>query len=239
MQRYFIPKIESDDRVTFSKEDSYHIRKVMRMNKGDQVEIVVDSKVYHCIIESIDDLIIGKIVAEIPEDHEMQNSVVLVQSLVKEQKMDLILQKCTELGVSGVYPYQAERSIVKMTGREEKKIARWKTIVKEASEQSKRGQIPFVGEVLTLQDLVSLKGFDYKFLCTVNEREKSIKKVLSNLEKGATMIIVIGPEGGFSTLEEETLEAADFVPVSLGRTVLRTETAGMFFLSTIRYIEME
>lgn len=241
MQRYFLHKKETDGTVIFSENDSYHIQTVMRMNINDSVEVVIDSKVYHCVIISMEKVVIGKIVAETVEDHEMQNSVVLVQSLVKEQKMDWILQKSTELGVVGIYPYQAERSIVKVSAslKEEKKITRWKSIVKEASEQSKRNRIPFVGEVLSLKDLASLQGFDYKFLCTVRESEKSIKKVLSNLEKGVTMIIVVGPEGGFTTFEEETLESAGFVPISLGKTVLRTETAGMFFLSAVRYIEME
>lgn len=239
MQRYFVSRVEHDDIVVFSKGDSYHIQKVMRMQVDDMVEVIVDSKLYVCKIVSMKEFVTGKIIEEVIEERESDYSVVLVQSLVKEQKMDFILQKCTELGVAGVYPYQADRSIVRLQGKEEKKLERWRSIVKEASEQSKRLQVPFVGEVLDLNGLVSLDGFDYKFICTVNESEKSIKKVLLNLKKGDSLVIVIGPEGGFQDFEEKTLIDAGFIPVSLGKTVLRTETAGLFFLSAIRYIEME
>jgi len=239
MQRYFVEKMDDNHIVTLSDKDSYHIQKVMRMNIKDKIEVVLEKTVYICEIISIDKNVKAKICWELSEDNTLGYSVVLVQSLVKEQKMDMILQKCTELGVSGIYPYQAERSIVKAFGKESKKIERWNSITKEASEQSKQNKVPFVGNILSLQELCNLEGFDYKFLCTLNEKEKSLKKVLSNLKKGAKMIIVVGPEGGFTLHEEESLMNAGFHPISLGKSVLRTETAGMFFLSVIRYIDME
>lgn len=239
MQRYFVTKIENDQTVIFSQSDSYHMRKVMRMNVGESVEVVIDSVVYICEIISIEDLVTAKIVKTTSENNELDISVYLVQSLVKEQKMDYILQKATELGVSGIYPYQSERSVVKVSGKEQKKMDRWQSITKEASEQSKRNQIPSVFPVLSLKELASLEGFDHKFICTVNEKEKSLKKVLPNVKKSDKMIIVVGPEGGFSQYEETILMESGFIPISLGKSVLRTETAGLFFLSCVRYLDME
>lgn len=239
MQRYFVSKIESDKTVTFSENDSYHIQKVMRMEIGDMVEVVSNSKTYLVKLTSIKNLVEGKVEQEVEENNELNFQIYLVQSLVKEQKMDYILQKSTEIGVSGIYPFQAERSIVKANGKEEKKVARWQNIIKEASEQSKRTSIPKVENILSLRKLSSLEGFDYKFICTVNEKEQSLKKVLPTISKDSKILFVVGPEGGFEPKEEEVLMNQGFVPVSLGKSILRTETAGLFFLSVMRYIDME
>ncbi len=240
MQRYFVSKIEQNQTVIFSKSDSYHIQKVMRMEVGEQVEVVYGGQTYLVQLTSVQqEQVIGTIQEVILEDVELSYSVYLVQSLVKEQKMDFILQKSCELGVAGIYPFQAERSVVKVTGKEEKKLLRWQNILKEASEQSKRSKIPFIEKVLSLQELLLLEEFDYKFICTVNEKEQSLKKVLSSLPKNRRVLFVVGPEGGFSEREEEALMKKGFVPISLGKSVLRTETAGLFFLSVMRYIDME
>ena len=158
--------------------------------------------------------------------------------LVKEQKMDYILQKATELGVKEIIPVDTERSIVKMDKKEGKKLERWNKITKEASEQSKRNYIPQVQPVMTIKELSKLEGFDIKLLCTVRENTKNIKNVLSNAKEGAKMIIVVGPEGGFTIKEEEQLIEQGFQTVSLGKSVLRTETASLFFLSAVRYHNM-
>lgn len=238
MQRYFSDNCLNNI-FTLSKEDSYHITKVMRFKIGEKIEIVYNNKTCISEIISLEPNVTARIIDEIIEDTEISYNVTLVQSLVKEQKMDYILQKMTELGVNKIIPYQAERSIVKLNDKVNKKIDRWQTIIKEASEQSKRTVIPTVTSVFSLKELEEIEGYDYKFIATVNEKQQNLKKVLSKVKKGATMIIVVGPEGGFTCLEEDRLMKKGFIPISLGKSVLRTETAGLFFMSVVRFIDME
>ena len=237
MQRYFITE-KQNNQVTFSKEDNYHIKTVMRMSLKDKVEVVLDEKVYEVELVSIEPEVIGEIVEEIEYQSELKTKVTLVQSLVKEQKMDYILQKATELGVEKIIPYQAERSIIKIEKNEAKKVERWNRIVKEASEQSKINNIPKVYESITLKQLLELENYDVKMICSLRENSQSLKKILSNYKNDVTMLFVIGPEGGFTEEEEKKLIEHGFVCVSLGDSVLRTETAGLFIMSAIRYHNM-
>lgn len=238
MQRYFAHE-KNNNQFILSDNDTYHIKKVMRMNLGDKIEIVYNTTTYICEIIGLNPNVEARIVKELLERNELNYTVTIVQSLVKEQKMDYILQKTTELGVSKVIPYQAERSLIKLEGKQDKKIERWKSIVKEAAEQSKRACIPIVEETIKLSDLASLPGYDLKFLCTVNETSQNIKKLLSNLSGSVKILFVIGPEGGFTKKEETTLLENGFISISLGDSVLRTETASTFIMSVIRYIDME
>lgn len=237
MQRYFYEKI--DKKLLLNKEDSYHIVKVMRKDLGEKIEIVSDKKVYVTEIISItNDLVTVEVIEEKETDNELKCEVVIAQALVKEQKMDYILQKATELGVSEIIPLETIRSIVKLNKKEDKKIIRWQNIVKEASEQSKRNVIPKISGVTSIKRLTELDNFKYKLLCTVNEASRSIKTVLSNIKDSDRILIVIGPEGGFDPKEEAYLIDSGFTSISLGDRVLRTETASSFVLSCINYILM-
>lgn len=238
MQRYFSDKIEGNT-VVLSKDDSYHIKRVMRMKLNDKIE-VVSKKV--CYIARVIDLdqnqVKAEIVSKLENDFYASIQVTLVQSLVKEQKMDFIIQKATELGVFEIIPFKASRSVVKINEKESKKIERWQKIAKEASEQSKRLEIPVINKIITLNDLVNLDDYDIKILCTVRENNKNIKNVLSNIKTSDKMLVVVGPEGGFTESEEEKMIENGFLAVSLGDTVLRTETVALFIMSIIRYHDM-
>ena len=237
MQRYFVEK--NDDNIfILSNDDSYHITKVMRKDIGDKIEIVCDSKVYVSEIIELKPVVKAKMIEEVLTDSELFCQVTIVQSLVKEQKMDYILQKTTELGVSEIIPYEASRSLIKIDHKQDKKIDRWQKIMKEASEQSKRTHIPKICSSINLSNLVKLSDYDMKFLCTVNETSQNLKKLLSKDLIDAKILFVIGPEGGFTPEEEQTLMDNDFIPVSLGSSVLRTETASVFIMSVIRYLDM-
>lgn len=238
MQRYFV-KSMNNNQFILSENDTYHIKRVMRMHVGEKVEIVYNQSTYLCEIIELEPFVIVKIIEELKENNELSMEVAIVQSLVKEQKMDYILQKTTELGVTTIIPYQAERSLIKLQGKIDKKIERWQNIVKEASEQSKRNYVPKIEKIINLNNLVNLKNYDLKFLCTINETSQNIKKILSNLPKSVKILFVIGPEGGFTEKEEATLLANGFTSLSLGTSVLRTETASTFIMSVIRYIDME
>lgn len=238
MQRYFSKKIENN-RFTLTEEDTYHITKVMRMVKDDKIEVVYQENTYICKIFSLSPLVEAEIVEEIKNNQELKTQVTIVQSLVKEQKMDYILQKTSELGVDKIIPYCASRSVIKINEKKDKKVERWKSILKEAAEQSKRIKIPEITNPINLSNLVKLSDYDIKFLCTVNESSQNLKKVLSNMVSGAKILFVIGPEGGFTPEEEKVMMENGFISISLGNSVLRTETASTFIMSVVRYIDME
>lgn len=235
MQRYF--KDTNLDIFELSSDDSYHITKVMRNKIGDKVEVVIDKNLYICEIINLDNLVTVKKLEEVECDSELPCHVTIAQSLVKEQKMDLILQKCCELGASEIIPINTTRSIVKLEKKETKKIDRWNKILKEASEQSKRVVIPKVNEIMDIKDLAKF-DYDIKILCSVNELSTSIKKVLSKDLNNVKIILVIGPEGGFTDNEEKILMDNGFISTSFGSRVLRTETASLYALSIINYILM-
>ena len=235
MQRYF--KDTNLDLFELSVDDSYHITKVMRNKTGDKIEVVIDKKLYICEIVELKDLVKVQRIEEVICDSELPCFVAIAQSLVKEQKMDLILQKSCELGVSEIIPINATRSIVKLDKKETKKIDRWNKILKEASEQSKRVVIPKVNEIMDIKDLTNL-DYDIKILCTVNELSMSLKKVLDKDLTNLKILFVIGPEGGFTDNEEKILIDNGFISTSFGKRVLRTETASLYALSIINYILM-
>ena len=235
MQRYFSDK--NLDIFEISSDDSYHISKVMRNNIGDKVEVVIDKCLYICEIIKISDLVTVRKMVEVECDSELPCYVTIAQSLVKEQKMDLILQKSCELGVSEIIPVNTTRSIVKLDKKETKKVERWNKILKEASEQSKRVVIPKVNGIMDIKDLCNLE-YDIKIICTVNELSMSLKEVLEKDLNNLKILLVIGPEGGFTESEENLLIDNGFISTSFGRRVLRTETASLYALSIINYILM-
>ena len=232
MQRYFIDN-KNDNKFILSDDDSYHITKVMRMKLGDLVEVVYQKEVYITRIIDFTPVIV-EIIDKKDEYNELDVEVCICQSLVKESKMDLILQKSTELGAYSFIPLWVKNSIIKPDKDFSKKITRWQRIVKEASEQSKRNIIPEVKDIMEIDDLIKL-DYDLKIICTVNEMSRTLKNVLQNHKNCGTMIIVIGPEGGFTKDEENTLINNGFISTSLGKLVLRTETASICCLSMINY----
>lgn len=232
MQRYFSNLCDNDEYL-LSSDDSYHIKKVMRMNLGDKIEIVDNEKVFICGLISLDP-VKARIINEDKTNNENDKKIILVQSMINETKMDYVLQKGTELGVNEFYVFKAHNSVVKENDKSSKKIIRWQKIVKEASEQSKRNIIPKVNDIVDISRLCKIEA-DVKLLLTVNEKTKNIKKVLKEFKKYDTLIIVVGPEGGFTPKEEETLIENGYISTSLGKRVLRTETAGMAIVSMINY----
>ena len=237
MQRYFTER-KKENIFTLSKEDTYHLTTVMRKKEQDKIEIVYQNELYLAKVVKLAPLVEAEILQKEKIETTRKSEVTIVQSLVKEQKMDYILQKTTELGVSKIIPFQAERSVVKLECKEIKKLERWQKILKEASEQSKRENIPIIEKIASLEEVCNLSEYDVKFLCTVKENSQNLKKILSNRKGSAKMLFVIGPEGGFTDNEEEAFLEHGFLPISLGDTVLRTETASTFIMSVIRYLDM-
>ena len=232
MQRYFA-KEKINDKLILYDSDIHHIKNVMRGRINDKIEVVFDNIVYLCNIDNMDPLSLS-ILSKTTEDKEMNIELTIAVSLVNEQKMDLILQKLTELGVSKIIPIKTERSIVKLDDKKEsKKIQRWQTICKEACEQSKRTKLPKVENIMSLSELSNIEA-NLKLICSLNDKTKPLKDYLNNKTK--SIIFVIGPEGGFTPKEETFLIDGGYLPVSLGKRVMRVETATIYVASIINYI---
>lgn len=236
MQRYFAKDFINDKPVLYDS-DIKHITKVMRLVKGDYFEVVYDKMVYHCKIENT--IPFSYIIESTSNEEDKTIGLTVAVGLVQEQKMDLILQKLTELGVETIIPLKTERSIVKLDDiRFAKKLVRWQMICKEASEQSFRNVIPNITNVMTIDDLKNI-DIDTKLVCSTKEKDNIINKYVDNLSKDDNIIFVIGPEGGLSINEEEKLNSYGYNSISLGNRILRVETATFFVASIINYINME
>lgn len=232
MQRYFAKVYERD--VVLTKDDVFHLTKVMRAKVGDQIEIVADDKVYLCEVKSLKPLQI-RTKREIKEDHELKSHVVLVMALLKGDHTDLVVQKATELGVDEIVFLQSERTIVKIKQSDkEYKLERFHRIAKEAAEQSKRSVIPNIYRIINLDGLKEIKA-EVKLIAYegMQGTADSFNKKIAKLKPGQRVAIVIGPEGGFSSGEIDAANYYGFKKVSLGKRILRAETAAIYALSVI------
>lgn len=235
MQRYFA-KDKKDNLFILYDTDIHHISNVMRMKSGDFIEVVYDSILYKCRV-NINDSVNVILDSVLDSDIIDSKEVVLIIPVLKEQKMDFVLQKSTELGVSRIIPIVTERCVVKVDSKEDKKITRWKRIVKEASEQCKRVNVPIIDNIKHISDLNFSDGV--KFVCSTREISKNIKNVMHNVFECAKMYIVVGPEGGLSINEEDKLNDLGFVSISLGNRIMRVETVPIYMLSIINYEMLE
>lgn len=232
MQRYFAK--EYNDKIILRDSDIHHIKNVMRMKIDDRIEVVFDKKLYICNIDSMEPLILS-IIDIINEENKINLDVIVALGLVKEQKMDLILQKLTELGVNEIIPVNMERSIVKLDDNKiSKKMIRWNTISKEASEQSKRTSVPIIHDVINLKDLSKIDG-DVRLVASTKEKDKLLNCYLQNIDNCAKIVVVIGPEGGISDREEDYLFDNGYSPVSFGNLIFRVETACIYVASILNY----
>lgn len=230
MQQYFA----KNKNLELEDSDYHHIKNVIRMKKDDIIKVVFDNVVYTCKLTSITNKSSFEIINKEEKDKKGY-SVDVAFSLIKEQKLNYLLQKTTELGAGILIPINTKRSVVKIDKKKESsKIDRWQKICKEASEQSFRSNMPKINSILNLEDLIYM-DYDLKLLCSLNKNTKNIKKVIQKNNKCVKILLVVGPEGGFDPKEEEYLLNNGFVSVSLGNTVLRAETAPVVALSMINY----
>lgn len=232
MQRYFAK--EYKDKIILEDSDLHHIKNVMRMKIGEAIEIVYDNKLYICRIDNLDPIELS--IESINEDENKINfDITIAVALVKEQKMDLILQKLTELGVKRIVPVSMERSIVKLDeSKFNKKKTRWEAICKEASEQSKRTNIPIIEDVKSIKELAKMEA-DYKLVASTKEKGKMLNCYLQNMNNYAKIILVVGPEGGISDREESILNENGFDSVSFGNLIFRVETAAIYAASVFNF----
>lgn len=238
MPRFFVePGQIVENVITVTGEDAKHIKTVLRQKVGDEILLCDGAGFdYTCIITSLSE---KEIQAEIQDKSanytEPATKITLFQGLPKGDKMELILQKCVELGVTDIFPVACARSVVKLDKKEEKKIARWQKIAESAAKQSGRGIVPKVCHILPFREaVVAAKALDALVIPYENEKERRIRSFAQNFS-GKTIGIFIGPEGGFTPEEIQLAQCAGAVPVTLGSRILRTETAGMVTLAILLY----
>ena len=244
MSRFFVKPEAVEDRYIYltDKQDLHHMKKVLRMSEGDEMDISDGSAwEYHVEIESLDDkeavlLILDK--QKFAREPELL--VTLYQGIPKASKMEEIIQRCVELGVNSIVPVFMERTVVVDKGNFGKKLDRWQKISDEAVKQCKRGIIPDVQDTVKFKEaLDTLPNHDLILFPYENEDNRTIKdclrEVVASGNKPKTVAIIIGPEGGFADKEAAMLDEIGAERVSLGKTILRTETAGPAALAMTMY----
>ncbi|MBH5318147.1 16S rRNA (uracil(1498)-N(3))-methyltransferase [Paenibacillus sp. GSMTC-2017] len=257
MQRYFVaPEQFRDGAITITGEDAHHAARVMRM-KPDEEIIVCDGagrSVKAVVIEVSPLEIRAKAIEVLAQDSEPAWQITIAQGLPKGDKMELVIQKGTEIGASSFVPFESERVIVQYDGKKEaKRIERWGKIAKEAAEQAHRHTIPTIESVKSWrQMLATIEQYDLALFCYEREgadahgrgiakavREWKASRNINNEfvqdDVSPRILLMVGPEGGFSEREAVEVEAAGAVLVGLGKRILRTETAGLVGLTCLLY----
>ena len=248
MYHFFVePDQISDKSVIITGEDVNHIKNVIRLKVGDEISISngIDGRDYRCGIASMTDTEILCELRFIKEDGvELPSKVYLFQGLPKGDKMELIIQKLVELGVFEIIPVAMKRRVVKLDDKKAKsKIVRWQSISEAAAKQSKRGVVPQIHDVMSFQtaleyaQTMDVKLVPYEMEETLDGASgmAGTKKIIEGLKPGQSVAVFIGPEGGFEESEIQAAIDAGMKPITLGKRILRTETAGMTVMSWLMY----
>ena len=242
MYRFFVdPSQIQDKKIIITGKDVNHIKNVLRMKIGEEIAVSngIDDREYRCVIEEYTDYEVVCTLRFIKEDGvELPAKVYLFQGLPKADKMELIIQKAVELGVYEVIPVAAKRCVVKLDEKKmSAKLNRWQGIAEAAAKQSKRGVIPVVHSVMSMQEAIAYaEDMDTKLIpYELAEGIQRTKDIVEAVKSDERIAVFIGPEGGFEESEIQAARAAGIEPVTLGRRILRTETAGMTVLSWLMY----
>ena len=241
MHKFFVEKNQIDHmNINITGKDLIHIKNVLRLKPMDKIEVSCDGNNYLSeIVEITKESVKTKIINSSVGDRESSIEITLFQGLAKGSKMDLIIQKCVEIGVKDFYAIETDRAVVKINDKkkEKSKLQRWQTIAEEAAKQSKRDYIPKVKGIISFQEMLDILDEENNIIVPYeNEDNLSIKDGLKSV-KGNKVNLIIGPEGGFEDDEIKSLETIGASIVTLGPRILRTETAG-FVASTIILYEL-
>lgn len=242
MYHFFTDKSNITDSLVYIEgKDVNHIKNVLRMRVGEEISVGngEDEDEYRCEITELgEERIAAKIMFVKKANVELPVKVSLYQGLPKSDKMEMIIQKCVELGVCGIIPVETKRCVVKIDDKKkESRVARWQAIAEAAGKQSKRAIVPNIGQIVSFKEACkSAADADVKMIpYELCEGTESTKEIFKNLKSGQSVAIFIGPEGGFDEKEIEYAKECGITPVSLGQRILRTETAGMTVLAWIGY----
>ena len=237
MHRFFIPKPFKQE-MQITGQDAHHIMDVLRMGPGDPLQVVADDGIsFLGKITAVSTNTVTVLAQEIlRESHEPDVRISLLQGLAKGEKMEFIIQKAVEIGVADIFPVAMTHSVVVLEpSKAEKKVERWQKIAEAAAKQSKRDSIPVVHEVVKLSQVLQEEKWDLLLVAYESENRVSLKEALQAHKEAKTVGVVIGPEGGLSTEEVEAAQKQGGIAVSLGRRILRTETAGLVAATAILY----
>lgn len=243
MQRFFVEPHQIDEaahQIHIVGTDVNHMSNVLRMKQGEEVWISDGGKKeYRCAIEafSADEVLLHIIYAQEP-DYELSSRIYLFQGLPKADKMELIIQKAVELGAYEIIPVETKRCVVKLDGKKAvKKVDRWQQIAESAAKQSKRMLIPNVHQVLSFKEALKYaESMDIRLIpYELAKGMQETKEILAAIEPGQSIGIFIGPEGGFEEKEVEAAISEGAKPITLGKRILRTETAGLAILSVLMF----
>ena len=245
MYRFYVEEEQiRDNRIAITGSDVNHIKNVLRMGIGEKV-IVCNGQgmdYYAVIEEQTKEEILLSTLEKKPTKSELQGKIYLFQGGPKKDKMELIIQKAVELGVYEIIPVMMKRTIVKLEDKKKelKKLERWQAIAASAAKQSGRGIIPKITETKTLTEALTYgKDLDCKIVPYENaEGISKTRKIMSELNSNTSVGIFIGPEGGFEEIEISQAMKEGYSPVTLGKRILRTETAGLTVLSMVM-LQME
>lgn len=239
MFRYFCEDESINDKIVeVSGGDARHLKTILRAQVGDKISVVTSQKEFIAEITEVDDIIKCEIIEELEKNNETNINITLCQGIPKQTKMETIIQQNVEVGVKCFIPLITERTVVKLNekDRELKKLDRWQKIAKESAKQSKRNIVPQVENIVTVKELVQrLKNEDAEIIVPYElEDVKLLKEVFAKPTK-KNFYIVIGPEGGFDLKEIEMFKEIGAHIVTLGKRILRTETAGVVTSSVVLY----
>lgn len=235
MECYFAVA-SKQQQLILDQEDTNHISKVLRHKVDDEIVVIFEAKKYRTKIISLSPNVICQIIEDLASDSELPIKVTLIMGLLKEQKFDLVVQKAVELGVYRIVPMQLERSVSVVSNFNDNKLAskvtRWQKIAKAAAKQSNRNIIPEIMPIAT--EITQLQNYqsEVNFLAYENS---AIENWEPQLKAKQTVTVVVGPEGGISEKELQKFASLNFVNISLGKTILRAETAPLYFLSVVNY----
>lgn len=241
MHHFFVtPDQVKDNRIYIEGSDVNHIKNVLRMKTGEELEISDgNNKKYLCEIEKISqDMVCVVVKEEHKADTELPSRIYLFQGLPKNDKMELIVQKAVELGVYEIIPVATKRAVVKLDEKKaSKKVERWNSIAEGGAKQSGRNVIPKVTKVMPYKEAVAYaKDLDVVLIpYELAEGMQETKQIISAIKPGQSIGFFIGPEGGFETEEVLYAMEAGAKPITLGKRILRTETAGLTTLSILMY----
>lgn len=234
---FFDKKDRSGGQICLHGEDEKHIKTVLRAKEGEELTLCDGEGMdYQCRISSLADGVQLEVLSKAPCETEPKTKITLYQGLPKADKMELIIQKCVELGVERIVAVSTERAIVKLDKKEGKKLERWQKIAEAAAKQSGRGKIPEIGgQVLKFKDAVAeAKRLDGAIIPYEREEKTGLREFVQNFE-GESIGVFIGPEGGFAEEEIALAQENGITPITLGKRILRTETAGMTTTAILLY----
>ncbi len=242
MYHFFVtPDKICDGKVIITGSDVNHMKNVLRMKPQDEI-LVSDGQGqdYCCRIKSIDqESVVAEVVEKTFEGTELPAELYLFQGLPKGDKMELIIQKAVELGAKAVIPVATRRAVVKLDEKKaEKKIQRWQAIAEGAAKQSRRSMIPKVEKMMNWKEaLAYAASFDLNLIPYENYKDmQETKQILQGVKEKRKIGIFIGPEGGFEEEEVDLAREQGVKPISLGKRILRTETAGLTILSVLGFL---